>query len=300
MRLIGHLEEESRARIFSDFLFVQGIDNQIEFSSGEGWGIWVNEEEKVAHATGLISDFRSNPTDRKYQTESSKADELRAERAKGEDAWRKRLRNRRHLFRPLTSYGFGPLTFVFIALSVVIALRSNLGADKQSIQSLFITQFMEGGSFVLPDLSLPEVRHGEIWRLFTPMFIHFGPMHILFNMLWLRDLGSMIEARQSSLHLFLLCIVISVGSNLAELYISHVPWFGGMSGVIYGLLGYIWVRGKLDPASGLYLHRTTVITMLIWLVVCFAGVVGHVANYAHLGGLIIGLAWGWISSLRHK
>ena len=114
MRLIGHLESEASARTFGDFLFVQGVENQIEFIKGEGWGIWINEEEQIAGASRLLSVFRENPDDPKYHKEATRAETLRAERAKSEEAWRNRLRNRRHLFRPLTGYGFGPLTFVFI------------------------------------------------------------------------------------------------------------------------------------------------------------------------------------------
>ena len=63
MRLIGHLESESSARTFGDFLFVQGIENEIEFFKGEGWGVWVNEEEKLETASKLLSSFRDNPAD---------------------------------------------------------------------------------------------------------------------------------------------------------------------------------------------------------------------------------------------
>jgi GlpG protein len=300
MRLIGYLENETSARTFGDFLYVQGIENQIEFSKGDGWAIWINEEEQIENASKLLVGFREKPNDPKYQTEATRAGDLRAEKEKSEEAWRKQLRNRRHLFRPLTGYGFGPLTFVFIVISVVVFLRYRLGHSLEPIQSLFITPFMIGDSYIKPDLSLPEIRHGQIWRLFTPMFVHFNELHIFFNMLWLRDLGSMIEGRQSSWHLAIISLAVSAGSNLAQFYVSHFPNFGGMSGVVYGLLGYVWIRGKFDPASGLYLHRSTVIMMLIWLVACFTGLLGAIANYAHLAGLLMGMTWGWLSSLRYR
>jgi GlpG protein len=131
------------------------------------------------------------------------------------------------------------------------------------------------------------------------MFIHFGVIHILFNMLWLRDLGSMIEARQSSLQLAALILVIAAGSNLAQFY-TDGPSFGGMSGVVYGLFGYVWVRGRFDPGSGLFVHPTTVMMMLAWLVLCFLQVIPHVANTVHITGLIIGAGWGFLSALRHR
>jgi membrane associated rhomboid family serine protease len=98
------------------------------------------------------------------------------------------------------------------------------------------------------DSILPEVRHGEIWRLLTPIFIHFNLMHIVFNMLMLRDMGSLVESRQGPKVLILLVVTIGIGSNLGQ-YFYNGPEFGGMSGVLYGLLGYIWLRGQCDPAS---------------------------------------------------
>ena len=69
-----------------------------------------------------------------------------------------------------------------------------------------------------------------------------------------------------------------------------------MSGVVYGLLGYIWMRAKFDPFSGLFLHKNTVIMMLVWLVLCFTGLLGPIANLAHLFGLLIGMAAGFLFS----
>jgi len=295
MRIIGHLAEESAARLFADYLYVQGIANQVEHHASDGWSIWVLDEDKLERAAVLLTAFRSNPEDPKYRTQGRSAAELRKEEEKDQEAYRKKLHNRRHLFRPLTPYGFGPLTFAMIVVSVAVFFLSKFGTHNERIMGLFMTDWSSGQ----PDLTLPEIRHGEVWRLFTPIFIHLSPLHILFNMLWLRDLGSMIEGRQSSLHLLILTLVIAGCSNLAQCYTSG-PVFGGMSGVVYGLLGYIWMRGKFDPASGLYVHPSTVWMMIIWFFACLIGIIPHVANAAHAAGLVIGMAWGYLSSLRYR
>jgi len=296
MRLIGHLTDENSARAFADYLYVQGIENQLEQDKYDGWGIWISDEDKIGRASDLLTAFRQNPSDPKYTKEAKGAAELRAQEQKDQETYRKRLRSRRHLFRPLTAYGFGPLTFIMIIISVIVSLLSNFGQNHGAIMGLFITDFSTGRW----DTTLPEIRHGEVWRLITPIFIHIGYLHIILNMLWLRDLGSMIEGRQSSLHLLILTIVIAICSNLGQVYIGHSPGFGGMSGVVYGLLGYVWMRGKFDPASGLYLHPYNVIMMIVWFFACYTGYFGSIANTAHAVGLGIGIAWGYLSSLRYR
>jgi GlpG protein len=296
MRLIGHLAEEQAARTFADYLYVQKIESHLEFENTDGWGIWINDEDKVEEAAKLLTVFRLNPADPKYRAEAKSAAELRAEAEKDEARFRKKQSDRRHLFRPLRDYGFGPLTFALIVISVVVCLISRLGNDPRPILGLFMTDFTRFDPF---GPRLPEILHGQVWRLITPIFIHFGPLHILFNMLWLRDLGSMIEGRQSWRVLAVLVLVIAVGSNLAQ-FLYGGPVFGGMSGVVYGLLGYVWLRGKFDPGSGLYLHPSTVMMMIIWFFACFTPIIPNVANAAHAAGLVIGLAWGYLSSLRYR
>jgi len=299
MRLIGHLADERSAQIFRDYLYVQGIENHVEHEQSAGWGIWISDEDKIAQATTLLDGFRQNPADPRYAAQGTAAERLRKEREKAEEAHRKRTLGRRHLFRPLLAYGFGPFTLMLIIFSVGVGVLSQLGESDEAVRrimGLFITNFDTG--YFNPHL--PEIRSGEVWRLVTPIFIHFGPMHLLFNMLWLRDLGSMVEARQSTLHLVILVLALAIFSNLAQFYVHHSPNFGGMSGVVYGLLGYIWIRGRFDPASGLFLHPYTVVSMLIWFFVCFTGAVRDIANGAHAGGLFLGMAWGYLSSLRHR
>jgi GlpG protein len=296
MRLIGHLTDEKAARTFADFLYVRKIESHVEFEKADGWAVWINDEDKIEEAAGLLAAFRLNPGDPKYQAKAKGAAELRTQAEKSEAAFRKKLRDQRHLFRPLGSYGFGPVTFVLIAISVTVFILSGLGKNLQPIRGLLIMDPTAGN---LLGQGLPEIRHGQLWRLVTPIFIHFSLLHIFFNMWWLRDLGSMIEARQSSWILAALVLVFAVGSNLAQFKFAG-PMFGGMSGVVYGLLGYIWMRGKFDPGSGLYLHPSTVTMMIIWFFVCFTPIMPHVANAAHAAGLVMGIGWGYLSSQRYR
>ena len=297
--MIGHLADEKAARTFADYLYVQKIESHLDYEKPDGWGIWINDEDRIEEAARLLTAFRANPADPKYRAEAKSAAELRAEAEKGEEAYRKKVRDGRQLFRPLTAYGFGPVTLGLIAISVIVAIYSKLGDDPQAIMRLFITDYTVTGNYVEWIKTLPEIHHGQLWRLVTPIFIHFGILHIFFDMWWLRDLGSMIEARQSSWLLAVLVLVIAVCSNLAQFYYGG-PAFGGMSGVVYGLLGYVWMRGKFDPGSGLYLHPTTVTMMIIWFFACFTPLIPHIANATHAAGLALGLAWGYLSSLRYR
>ncbi|HLP75833.1 MAG TPA: rhomboid family intramembrane serine protease, partial [Candidatus Paceibacterota bacterium] len=211
------------------------------------------------------------------------------------EAYRKRVKTRKNVFISFGSYGVGVLTYVLIVVCVIVAIYSKLGTDGDVLRHLFITDpELGGGGF------LPEVMAGQVWRLFTPMFIHFGPIHLIFNMMWLYQLGCMIEARRSSLNLLAVIATTALLSNLAQYVVTGFPKFGGMSGVVYGLAGYVWIRGTYDRASGLFLDRQSVTILLVWLVICYTGIMGPVANTAHLVGLIAGMIWGGISALFAK
>lgn len=177
---------------------------------------------------------------------------------------------------------YNRITAILIGLSVMVALLSKLGTDFQLIHYLFISEYRQG---------LPEILTGQLWRLFTPIVIHFGILHIAFNMLWLYQLGSAIEQRQSTKRMAILVVVISVLSNLAQ-FLWSGPIFGGMSGVVYGLLAYLWIQGKFNPRAGLGLDHNIAIMMLVWFVICWLGLVGNIANMAHTVGLVCGAILG--------
>jgi GlpG protein len=287
MRQIGLLESESAARTFSDFLYVQGIENQVEPEHGHGWGVWVNAEDQLTHAQEWLAAFIRNPSDPRFKDEARTGAKLRLLVEEEQAAYVKKIAASNWSLRMMAEYGLGPLTVGLMVISVVVFLLSRFGTDPiRTVPELFMVGFA-------------AIRDGQVWRLLTPIFIHYGFLHIFFNLLWLRDLGSMIEARQGSLRLASLVVVIGIVSNVAQ-YIVSGPLFGGLSGVVYGLIGYIWMRGKRDPASGLFLHPSTVTMAAIWFFACLIGLVPHVANTAHAIGAGVGILWGYLSSLRRR
>ncbi len=136
-----------------------------------------------------------------------------------------------------------------------------------------------------------RITQGEIWRLVTPIFIHFGWLHLVFNMFWLYDLGGLVEIRKSTWFLALIVLIIAIISNVAQAWMDG-PLFGGMSGVLYGLFGYIWMKQRYEPHLHIALAPNTVPMMLGWLVFCMTGAVGPVGNTAHVIGMVTGIAIG--------
>src|SRR5262249_53638668 len=78
---------------------------------------------------------------------------------------------------------------------------------------------------------LSRIRHGEVWRLVSPIFLHFGFLHLLFCLYWLNDIGGMVEIRKGTLWLVGLVVLIAVPSNLAQYAVDGAN-FGGMMPIV--------------------------------------------------------------------
>ena len=139
----------------------------------------------------------------------------------------------------------------------------------------------------------------EWWRLITPILLHFSFPHLAFNCLWIYILGDKIERKDGTLKFIFLVFVSGILSNFFQYYWTGSGLFGGLSGVIYGLIGYCMViemetkYQRYDIPPALYLF------MIIWLVLGFLGILGlfgfgKVANFAHLGGLLSGVIFAMI------
>ncbi|MCP5048286.1 MAG: rhomboid family intramembrane serine protease [bacterium] len=295
MRLVGEFNDPDQARQFSDYLTHFKIDNRLQ-DDGEGaHEVWVMFEDEMERAEELLIRFREDHGNIDHHEVARQAREMLKE-VETETKKRPAYIDARTSIFNQSMVSRGRLTFMLVAVCVIIFIFSRMGENIEALKGLLITNVTETGRGIAWYPGLPEIMKGEIWRLFTPMLIHFGIWHIVFNMMWLMDLGSMIENRKGTLFLAVFILVVSGISNLIQYQFFH-PLFGGMSGVVYGLLGYVWMKGKYDPRSNLFLHKTTVIFMLAWLGLGFLGFM-RMANGAHLGGLVVGAAWGYISSMK--
>ena len=189
--------------------------------------------------------------------------------------------------------------FYIIALAIFFTLFTNFGLNNFLEPLLFIkTNF--NSSF-----ENTYLINNEWWRLITPTFLHFSMTHLVFNCLWVYILGQRIE-KLDGLSVFLFIFILTgILSNAGQFFWTQQYLFGGLSGSVYGLLGYCFII-ELDGRHGRYgLPEALYLFMFIWLLVGFTGVLsffgfGNVANTAHLVGMIAGFIIGLITKYRLK
>lgn len=285
MRQIGSISDLNAVNRFADHLRGEGIACSVEQGT-DGYRLWVHHDDHVDAAKQEFLAYLNNPNHQKYLDASARAmsrirdDVNRMRQTKSKtvnlaDGWR----------RPANANS--PVTVLLIVLSLLVVFKFGLMPDFRDPNAAKLL-FSTNGKWT-------QINHGEVWRLITPIFLHFGPMHLIFNMLWTYQLGMQIEPKIGSFR-FLLMVLLIAGLSNALQFQFHPSFFGGMSGVVYGLFGYIWVRGKLEPESGFFLPQQTITYMLLWHVLCSFGLIPNVANWAHGGGLVTGVAVAFVGN----
>ena len=314
MRHIGTLPSENAARRFTAFLLTQDITASSE-QDAEEWIIWVHDENNVARGREALENFRQDPNGEIYLQAETAAEQIVRKRLETEKQNQKNVRDLRGQWNRQPGSQQRPLTLSVVVLTVLVFFFSGSSSPRRrlnrspasasdspnfsvndTLRFCSIAEYRRTGD------PLVSIKQGQIWRLVTPILLHPGGIwHLVFNMLWLWQLGGIIESRRSKLTLAWVLLLTAVLSNFAQAIMpldlpapltpfSGNPIFGGMSGVVYGLLGYLWVTGRLDPGSGIFLHPNTVMLMIGWACLCLTGFLGPVANTAHFAGLFVGMA----------
>ena len=172
------------------------------------------------------------------------------------------------------------VTLALIAISVALFVSTLAGG----------TLLGGGGDETIERLAVngPAVAAGEWWRLITSGFLHFGLIHIGFNMLILYQLGTMLEPALGRVRFFLLYAAALLGGSFGALLLSPDALTAGASGAVFGLMGaaFLGMRWRgVDPMqSGI--GGLLVMNLLLTFVIPGISVGGH------LGGLLAGAAAG--------
>ena len=264
--------QQSPAHLLANYLTSQHIQAAVVQHDKE-FVVVLDNHDHLDRAKSIADGFLANPTDPKYQ----------------QAAWD----NGKNVRLAPSGNGFSvgniiadavkaPFTSVVFILCVAVYLLSLFGLFAPIAQHLLMQPF-----------SILSQNH-EWWRLLGPAFIHFSALHIIFNLLWWGMLGAKIERTLGMSMLLIVFLVSATISNAAQALFSdpvqgNLFLFGGLSGVVYAVMGFVWWLGWLRPSWGLSLPNSIVGFMLVWLVLGYADILWvNMANAAHTAGLISG------------
>jgi GlpG protein len=321
MRLIGDLDDLQQANKFVAYLLVNGVESKFD-QDGEKYEVWVKDEDQCESAIAYLAEFRQNPDDSKYAESIHQAKSI----VKTEEKKRREIQ-RRVVRVGATGMNRKPrLTLALIGISVLVAILTNFGEVKtdhpiyQALQFVSISEDAalerKFSSVEQVSFRLASISRGEIWRTVTPIFIHYGVIHILFNVYMIFQFGKVIENRYGIVKYGMLVLATAVISNLAQgtvpsgiggsppylvgsLFISS---FGGLSGVVYGLFGFFWMKSTYDRSFGFRIPESTVVILIGWMLLCMVPgfSIVSVANWAHGVGLLVGMAIGYYTSVMKR
>lgn len=324
MRLLGELKGSEQATLFSSYLLVKGIESHFDDQPGQACEVWVKDEDQFKEAYEDFQAFVRNPNDSKYSNSVRQAKII----ARAEEKKRQQIQRRIVKVQSKSMNRRPPLTLALMVICGLVALATEFGEAPRDHAVYKALQFVSvsepdslaiGASPSYPDgmdVRLASIKRGEIWRVVTPVFIHYGITHILFNLYMFFQFGSLIENRYGTLKFGLICLAAAALPNIAQCVVPYaiggtppgltngtmITSLGGMSGVVYGLFGFAWMKSVFDRSFGYRIPQSTVIILIAWLFLCmvpgglgFIGM-GSVANWAHGIGLLVGMAIGYFST----
>lgn len=292
MKLALAARRDADLSLFSQYLWQQKIPHRIN-EAGNNQEIWVETESHVETVKAVYAKFSTG--EMQLRRLESANDDISESGSK-------------KLALVVWSFIKLPVTLITILVTLLLypiawGIDQNQFSDLFRIMTFVPFDFSRGG-FVFSE-AVEIFDRGEYWRLLTPMFIHFSLLHIVFNLLWFWEMGRRIESTLGGAELMFVILASSLCANVMQYVLTGPSLFGGMSGVVFGMLGFTLVWSRILPSRNIALPDGVYIFMFVFLALGFAGIIdllpfGNMANGAHLGGLLAGLALGAAFALLEK
>ncbi|TKF18788.1 rhomboid family intramembrane serine protease GlpG [Vibrio genomosp. F6] len=263
------------AQSFIDYMATRQIEVQMMPEGSGQFALWLRDAQFQIEVESELNQFLQNPQQSKYQAASWDVAETR--------------KNVLHYPMPsmlaMIKAKAGPFTLVIMLTCIVVFILQQVGFGQQIFSALHFPAI--------------EGQQWQIWRWLSHAVLHFSVMHIAFNVLWWWQLGGDIEKKLGVFKLAQIFVISSALSGAGQYWIEGAN-FGGLSGVVYALVGYLWVFGTRAPHQGLSIPKPIVGFMLVWLVLGFVQPFMAIANSAHLAGLLSGVVLAYIDSAKYK
>lgn len=142
------------------------------------------------------------------------------------------------------------------------------------------------------------ILQGEYWRLITPLFLHGGWIHLGFNSYFLYVIGPQVERPFGHLRFIAIYMLSGMAGVIASFAFSPYPSIGA-SGALFGLIGALvplLYRNRKVLANTVRGLRNILLIIAVNLII---GLTPGIDNWAHLGGLLTGLALSWFTTPRY-
>ncbi|WP_147545780.1 rhomboid family intramembrane serine protease [Rubeoparvulum massiliense] len=180
------------------------------------------------------------------------------------------------------------LTYAFLVFNILMFFVLSINGGSTNTETL-----IRFGAKVNP-----LIVEGEWWRLFTPMFLHIGIYHLMFNSMALYVLGSLVERMYGSQRFVLIYLIAGIGGNVASFIFSSAI-SAGASGAVFGLLGALLYFGLRNRQAFMNTIGFDVLVM-VGLNLSIGFIVPGIDNFAHLGGLIVGFLAAFLVGLPRE
>lgn len=194
------------------------------------------------------------------------------------------------VWRTLVPEGTYTYTAVFVAANVAIYAAMVMAQPRDTD---LLSMFGRGISVQVMETfgawTVPRVASGQLWRLVTACFLHFGLLHLIFNGLWLVQLGPLVERHYGRSRYVVLYLGTGVGGMAASVvwrlvtHGAHAPHIGGgASAVVFGFIGIALVLGYLGKPPGSEVFRSGIVKWALFALIM--SLLPGVDLVAHLGG----------------